>query len=310
MRIVVTGGCGFIGSHVVGRLLSDGHDVVVIDNHLARLWPDADYIRTDILDGSGLAEAMEGAGVVFHLAAVADVEMVAAEPLRASEVNIAGTAAALEAARRSGVGRFILASTVWVYGAAPGTGPVLEDSPLSPEAVGHVYTATKISSELLVQSYGSLYGLPFTILRYGIPYGPGMRDELVIARFIRQALAGQALTISGDGSQERFYVYVEDLADAHARALRPEAAGCVIALEGREAVSIRQLAEQIRNQVGGTDVVFQPARVGDFVARPILSTRAREVLGWEPSTPFSEGLRRCIEHYRRSAGRHAPGPPA
>ena len=310
MRTVVTGGCGFIGSHVVGRLLGAGHEVVVVDSHLGRLWPDADYIRTDIEDANGLGEALEGADAVFHLAAMADVDVVAREPVRASAANIGGTSSVLEAARAARVGRFILASTVWVYGAAPGEGAIPEDAALDPGAVGHLYTASKIAAEMLVHSYRNLYDLPFTILRYGIPYGPGMRDELVIARFIRQALAGQPLTLSGDGSQHRYYVYVEDLADAHVLALRPEAENQVMALEGAEPITIRRIAETVAEQLGGTEVHFGPARVGDFNGRPVQAERAADLLGWRPTTEFDEGLRRCIDWYRRSVGHQAAGPPA
>ena len=310
MRTVVTGGCGFIGSHVVGRLIDAGHSVVVVDSHLGRLWPDADYIRTDIEDATGLAEALDGADAVFHLAAQADVDVVAKEPLRAVGVNIGGTASVLEAARAAQVGRFILASTVWVYGAAPGEGTIPEDAALDPGAVGHLYTASKIAAEMLVHSYRTLYDLPYTILRYGIPYGPGMRDELVIARFILQALAGRPLTLSGDGSQHRYYVYVEDLADAHVLALRPEAENQVLALEGAEPITIRRIAESVAEQLGGTEVQFGPARVGDFNGRPVQAERAAALLGWRPTTGFDEGLRRCIDWYRRSVGRQAAGPPA
>ncbi|HEV2369401.1 MAG TPA: NAD-dependent epimerase/dehydratase family protein, partial [Acidimicrobiales bacterium] len=236
MRTVVTGGCGFIGAHVVDRLRQAGHDVVVVDRVVRRPGGGVDYVRADILDAAGLVDAFEGAEAVFHLAAMADVDVIAREPLLAARVNIEGTAHVLDACRLAGVGRVILASTVWVYGAAPGEGAIPEDAAFAPQSVNHPYTAHKIASEMLVHSYQALYGLPYTILRYGIPYGPGMRDELVIARFILQALSGQPLTISGDGSQYRYYVYVEDLADAHVRALSDSAANQVIALEGSDQV--------------------------------------------------------------------------
>ncbi|HZT66617.1 MAG TPA: NAD-dependent epimerase/dehydratase family protein [Acidimicrobiales bacterium] len=310
MRAVVTGGCGFIGSHVVGRLLSAGHDVVVVDRHLSAVWPDADYLRIDILDLASLSEAVSDADVVFHLAAVADVDKALQAPVDTAQINLTGTANILEASRQAGVGRFVLASTVWVYGAAPGDGGISEDSPLDPMAVNHVYTASKIGAEMLVRSYQALYGLDYTILRYGIPYGPGMRDELVIARFVRQALAGQPLTIAGDGSQYRYYVYVEDLADAHVRVLTPGAANQVVALDGTEQVSIRHIAESVQEVIGDVEVTYQPARAGDFAGRQVDARRAAEVLGWAPETPFKEGLRRYVDWYRRSASRHPAGPPA
>ena len=310
MRTVVTGGCGFIGTHVVGRLVAAGHDVVVVDSRMARPRPEVDYIRADILDVEGLVEAVEGADAVFHLAAMADVDVIAREPVLATRVNVDGTANVLEACRQAGVGRVILASTVWVYGAAPGHGDIPEDSPLVPALVPHIYTAQKVAAEMLVHSYHAMYGLPFTILRYGIPYGPGMRDELVIARFIRQAMAGSPLTISGDGSQYRYYVFVEDLADAHVMALSDAAANQVLALEGRDPVSIRRIAEAVAAELGGTEVTYQPARVGDFTGRPVDARRAAELIGWAPATPFEEGLRRCVEWYRDQGEGQRAAPPA
>jgi len=308
MRTVVTGGCGFIGSHVVTKLIEAGHDVVVVDHHVRRPAPEAEYIRADLLDPAAVVDAVAGADAVFHLAAMADVDIIVREPLLATRVNVDGTANVLDACRLADVGRVVLASTVWVYGAAPGDGAIPEDSALSPGAVSHIYTAQKISAEMLAHGYQAVYGLPFTILRYGIPYGPGMRDELVIARFILQAMSGRPLTISGDGSQYRYYVYVEDLADAHVRALRDEAANQVIALEGTEQVSIRRLAEAVSAELGGTEITYQPARAGDYAARPVAVHQAKALLGWEPTTPFEEGLRRCVEWYR--AGGHSGEAPS
>lgn len=305
----MTGGCGFIGAHVVSKLTAAGHEVVVVDSHVRRPWPDAEYVRADLLDPAAVSDAVSGADVVFHLAAMADVDVIRREPLLSTRVNVDGTANVLEACRQAEVGRVVLASTVWVYGAAPGEGAIPEDAALSPAAVNHTYVGQKVAAEMLVHSYRSLYELPFTILRYGIPYGPGMRDELVIARFILQAMSGKPLTISGDGSQFRYYVYVEDLADAHVRALSDAAADQVIALEGTEAVSIKRIAEAVAAELGGTEISYQPARAGDYVARPIEARRARALLGWEPTTVFEEGLRRCVEWYR-TGGNSGEAPPS
>ena len=298
MRTVVTGGCGFIGAHVVNKLAAAGHEVVVVDQVVRHPAAGVEYVRADLLDPAAVVDALAGADAVFHLAAMADVDVIVREPLLSTRVNVDGTANVLDACRLGEVGRVILASTVWVYGAVPGDGSIPEDAALSPGAVAHIYTAQKIAAEMLVHSYGSLYGLPYTILRYGIPYGPGMRDELVIARFILQAMSGKPLTISGDGSQFRYYLYVEDLADAHVRALEDPAANQVMALEGSEPVSIKRLAEAVASELGGTEISYQPARAGDFVARPVLAHQAKELLGWEPTTSFEEGLRRCVEWYR------------
>lgn len=309
MRVAVTGGSGFIGSHVVGKLLGHGHDVVVIDKRIERAWPNADYLRADILEMTDLVEALTGTDVVFHLAGVSDVDKAVQDPLGTVEANVTGTANILEASRQAGVGRVGLASTVWVYGAAPGEGSIDEDSPLSPAAVSHVYTASKIAAEALVQSYHHLYGLEYTILRYGIPYGPGMRPELVVARFVALALSGQGLTINGDGSQYRRYIYVEDLAQAHVLALGAAAANQTLVLEGTEKVTVRQIAESVRDVLGDdVRIEFRPARSGDFAGRDVEARRAQELLGWSPKVSFQEGLGRYVEWFRATSGRVGTAP--
>ena len=295
MRIVVTGGCGFIGSHVVDRLVEAGHDVAVVDlrqPHRA----DVAHYQVDIADLPGLVRATQGAEVVFHLAAVADVNDVTAAPVETTEANIVGTAKVWEACRINGVRRAILASTVWVYNGAPeGDTALDEDESFRLADVGHLYTSSKLSAELVAHSYHTLYGQEFTILRYGIPYGPRMRDSLVIPRFVRMALAGEPLTIQGDGTQYRNYVYVEDLADAHVLALQAVAANEVFNLEGREKVSIRDLVGSIGGALGRTvDVEYRPARAGDYGGREISAAKAEGVLGWSPQVSFEEGLRRYV----------------
>jgi UDP-glucose 4-epimerase len=295
MRIAVTGGAGFIGSHVVDRLVDDGHEVVVID-----LRPphrrDVDWFDVDLLSLPGLVRATRDCEVVFHLAAMADVNEVFAYPTEAAQVNVVGTAQVWEACRRNQVRRAVLASTVWVYSGTSGEGPLTEDMPFVINGGGHVYTTTKLASEMLVHDYASLYGQEFTILRYGIPYGPRMRDNLVIARFLRMALAAQPITVHGDGSQFRNYVYVEDLAEAHALALGPAAVNQVFNLEGAEPVTLLRIVHSIRALVDHPVAVeFLPARTGDYAGREVSADKARAVLAWAPRTSFEDGLRRYAE---------------
>ncbi len=170
---------------------------------------------------------------MFHLAAVSNVNDAFERPLDCVAINITGTANVWEACRRNGVRRAVLASTVWVYAGARGDGPFDEDTPFHLPSAGHIYTSSKIADELIVHNYAELYNQPFTILRYGIPFGPRMRDALVIPLFVRRALAGETITINGDGSQFRNYVYISDLARAHVLALGPAAENEVFNLEGR-----------------------------------------------------------------------------
>jgi UDP-glucose 4-epimerase len=294
MRVAVTGGSGFIGSHVVEHLVRAGHDVVVID--ICERWhnPAADYRRGDVFDSAALDAAADGCQAIFHLAGASDVNEVAADPVRAVRLNVEGTARVLEAARRCGVSRVLLASTVWVYAAAAGAGELTEDAPIELRSAGHVYISTKLAAELLVHSYRDMFGQQFTILRYGIPYGPRMRDALVVARFVRAALAGEPITIAGTGDQQRNYVYVEDLADAHVRALSPAAADQTVALEGGTPVSVREIADVVRRLVRPVPVLSVPARPADYQGVSISNRLAKELLGWSPVTSFESGVRKYL----------------
>ena len=310
MRVAVTGGSGFIGSHVVDHLLDAGNDVVVIDTRPPHR-DDAAYAEGDVLDLAALDRATAGCDAVFHLAAVSDVNEAYADPVATMEANVVGTARVCEAARRNEVGRTILASTVWVYAAAAGDGPVDEDTPLAPAGSGHVYTASKIAAELVISSFGELYGLPYTILRYGIPYGPRMREELVIPRFLRSARSGGRITIHGDGLQYRNYVYVEDLAAAHLLALGEAASMQVFNLEGPERVSVRRIAEVARDLIDpGAEIEFVDSRPGDYAGREVSAAKAARLLGWTPRTTFEEGMRRYVQWWLDSQVRSEAANPA
>ena len=293
--VAVTGGSGFIGSSVVDALRGAGHAVRVLDPQAPHR-DDVDWRRVDVLDLDELTKELDGSGPVFHLAAMADVNDVIAAPAQATQVNVVGTVNVLEAARRSDAGRVILASTVWVYDATRGE-RVDETTPFDPDTNRHLYVSTKIAAELVCRDYLTLYQRPFTVLRLGIPYGPRMRATTVLASFFRRALAGEALHIDGDGRQVRNFVYVDDLAQAFARALRPEAENLVINLNGPEPVSIRRLAELTQELVPGVLVEYGPSRPGDLAPRIVVSERAGEVLGWTPVIGIDEGVRRTFEWY-------------
>lgn len=295
-RIAITGGSGFIGSHVVDALLAEGHQVRVLDGRAPHR-PDADWIPVDILDQEKLQKAVLGADAIFHLAAMADVNDIFAAPAESVALNTLGTARVLEAARQVEAGRVILASTVWVYAATSGQ-RVDETTCFEPETDRHLYVSTKIAAEFFCRDYHNLYKRPYTVLRYGIPYGPRMRDNLVIAAFIRKALNGEKLTIDGDGRQQRRFVYIEDLARAHVLALSPAAENRTYNLDGARAVSIREIAETVRELVGDVTVEYGPSRPGDFAARDVRSDRAGEELGWTPAVDFGDGMRRTLAWYR------------
>jgi UDP-glucose 4-epimerase len=303
MRIAVTGGCGFIGSHVVDRLLLAGHDVLVIDRHENWANPGAEYLISDVFNDQALDRALDGRDAVFHLAGVADVNQVTTSPVEAVRLNIEGTARVLDAARRRHCGRVLLASTVWVYGATAGLGERTEDAPVDLRRSGHLYAATKLAAEMLMHSYQEMYGQEFTILRYGIPYGPRMRDALVVARFVRAARNGEPITIAGTGEQQRNFVYVEDLADAHVLALAPAAANQTLALEGDTPVSVSEIAETVQHLVRQVPIRHVSGRAADYDGIPISNRLAKELLNWSPTTPLAEGIRRYLTWLGNAAGR-------
>jgi UDP-glucose 4-epimerase len=213
VKVLVTGGSGFIGSHVVDRLAAQGHEPVNFDLQASQHHPPTELksVLGDIADRDTAWRAARGCDAIIHLAAVADVNDVVADPVRADRINVHGTQMILEAARHAGITRVVYGSTVWVYGNAPVDGMVDEESPLALPA--HFYTATKLAGEMYCRSYTHLYGIEHTILRFGIPYGPRARLAAVVPAFVSRAQEGKALSIAGDGLQTRQFVYVEDLAD-------------------------------------------------------------------------------------------------
>jgi UDP-glucose 4-epimerase len=250
-----------------------------------------------MLDQDALTDALQGVGPVFHLAAMADVNDIVADPPQSVWLNTFGVARVLEAARRAEAGRVVLSSTVWVYAATQGN-EVDETTLFDLQTDRHLYVSEKIAAEMLCRDYATLFGRPYTVLRYGIPFGPRMRTDLVVAAFLLRALRGEPLRIDGDGSQERRFVYVSDLAAAHVLALRDVAENRTYNLESDEAISIRTLAETVRDLVGDVDVTFGPTRPGDYRARVVRSDRAREELGWKPQHTFADGLKKTLAWYR------------
>jgi UDP-glucose 4-epimerase len=183
-----------------------------------------------------------------------------------------------------------------------------EEAALRPPA--HFYTATKLAGELYCRSYRELYGLEYTVLRFGIPYGPRARPAAVVPTFVGKALAGEPLTVAGDGRQSRRFVYVEDLADGVVRALCPAAADRVYNLVGDEDVTIAQIAQTVRDLVGDVEVKRIPGRNGDFAGAAVSGDRAAQELGWRPCTPFREGVRRYIEWHQANGAPAAKSPRA
>lgn len=299
-KIVVTGGSGFIGSHVVDILKEAGHEIVVIDYHCRPHRNDVAYEDCDLLDFASVLEATKGAEHIFHIAAVSNVNYAHKYPVYCTDLNVKGTVNILEAARLHKTRRVYFASTVWVYNGSKEKEPITEDTPFYLPSAGHIYTSTKIAAEMLFHNYWQLYQVPFTILRYGIPYGPRMREELLIPIFLRKAFRGEALTISGEGNQYRNFIYVTDLAKAHLLAMEEKAKNETYNLEGPEKVTVRRVAESIRRILGEDKVKieFTPARPGDFGGKTVSAEKAAKELGWRATTTFEEGLKATADFFK------------
>ena len=294
MRVGVIGGAGFIGSHVVDKLLEAGHDVTVFDIMRPHR-PDVRHVVADILDASRTTVALAGRyDALYLLAAVSDVNDVFHIPVESAQVNIMAVAHVLEAARRTGAGRVILASTTWVYALAE-PDEVDEETPLHPDRINHLYTASKLSAEMLCHAYHTLYGVDMTILRYGIPYGPRARLGTVLATFVSNALKGQPITIQGDGRQWRSLIAVEDLAVGNVAALQNAAKNQTYNLDGPERVEIRRVAEKVRQFFPEVEVQHTEGRRGDLPPKVVSSQKAFAHLGWKPQIGFEEGAERYVK---------------
>jgi UDP-glucose 4-epimerase len=307
MRVLVTGGGGFIGSHVVDRLRDKGMTPRIFDLSASPYHSplEVETFTGSITDPANLDLAMRDCDAVIHLAAVADVGHVHADPVLAEEVNTRGTLNVLEAACRAKVGRVVYGSTTWVYSDCVEQ-EVDEETPIP--APRHLYTATKLAGETYCAGYAELFDLESTILRFGIPYGPRARAAGVVAKFTDLAFEGKPLTIAGDGSTTRSFIYVEDLADGIVAALRPEAAGRTYNLSGDEVVTILEIAERVQENTDNCEIVHTPPRPGDFPGKAISNERALEELNWKAETSFKEGVRKYVEWVRSSTRPPDPVP--
>src|SRR5215218_8722179 len=303
MKVLVTGGAGFIGSHLVDALLHRGDEVTVIDdlstgrreNLAAAMGRGADLLEGDVTDASAVSGAFDSLRpeLVFHLAAQIDVRRSVSDPVFDLSVNGAGTLNLLEAARRTGVGRFVFASTGGaIYGEGAGLDlPVDETAECRPDAP---YGQSKLAAEGYVSLYGRLYGLSAASLRLGNVYGP-RQDPLgeagVVAIFCGALLGGGAPRVFGDGHQTRDYVYVDDVVEALLATGRSQAAAAYNIGTGVE-TSVLELGELLARFCNRAfEPEMAPARPGEVRRIAIDSARAAADLGWRPTTPLAEGLR-------------------
>jgi UDP-glucuronate 4-epimerase len=307
-HVLVTGAAGFIGSHLSESLTARGDTVVGIDN-FDQFYPRSEKERNlrklrdrssfsfhalDILDADGIARLLTRDTVVVHLAARPGVRPSLADPAGYARVNVEGTAAILRAARDTGTTRIVFGSSSSVYGDDT-TAPFREDAtavrPLSP------YAATKRSGELMLESMAAIYGFRAAALRFFTVYGPRQRPDLAIHAFARRILAGETITLFGDGSQSRDYTYCDDIV-AGIIAAADWTAGAPVGLEifnlgGNEPVPLREMVRALGQALGREPrIKWAPMQPGDVQHTYADLSKSERMLGYHPRTTFSEGLRR------------------
>jgi nucleoside-diphosphate-sugar epimerase len=305
--ILVTGGCGFIGSHLVRHLLAEGCAVRVFDNlssgypeMLGEALPHVELLVGDLRDAEALRRATRGVAIVFHLAALVSVVQTVEQPLRAYAVNATGTLELLEAARAAGVGRLVQASTCAVYGDSERL-PAAEDDPPRPLSP---YASSKLAAEYAGQVYSRLYGLEAISLRFFNVYGPRQSPSspyaAVVPRFIQAYLEGGQPTIYGDGGQTRDFVFVGDVVAALWAAARAEAvAGEVLNVGRGEGWSVLDLARVIGELLQlAVAPRFAPTREGEVRHSRADTQRLERVLGFRPPTSLRDGLAATVAAFQ------------
>ena len=313
MKILVTGGAGFIGSHLVKRLVAEGHDVVVLDcfhdfypraikeANLAAIGGNVPLLEVDIRDSDRMAGIAEGFDAIAHIAARAGVRPSLEDPAGYIETNIRGTLNVLEAARQGGVGRVVFASSSSVYGLSK-TVPFSETLPL-PQTLSP-YAATKLAAEQLCGNYSHLYGLRVVCLRYFTVYGPGQRPDLAIHKFTDAIYHGRTITQFGDGTTRRDYTYIDDIIDGTTAALSYEGPAFDIFNLGEcETTTLSELITAIETALGKKAVIQRlPEQQGDMPLTCADITKARTLLGYAPSTPITVGIPKFVDWYLHKEG--------
>ena len=276
-NVLITGGSGFIGSHVVDALIKNNYKVTILDLiHPKR--KDVKFVKGSILNESKIKSALKSVDIVFHLAAVSDINKVEKIPRKTIETNILGTTNLLEASRKSNIKRFIFASSVYSYGNA-----------------GNLYTTSKKSSELIIKNYELLYGIKFTILRYTTAYGPRNREVDAISIFVDRAIKNLDLIVHGNGKQKRNYLYVEDLAEGSMLAFKEKTKNKIITLASKNNIKIADLAKKIIALTNSkSKIIFNKKnkRFDDFTSIYSYNNFKKSLYNWKPKYSISKGIKR------------------
>ncbi len=300
MKTIVTGGAGFIGSHLVEGLLAAGHQVLVLDNFATgrpqNLAPLAQHPRltvqaADVTESAAIRPLFAGVDWVFHLAALADIVPSMQRPLDYHRANVDGTASVVECARLAGVKRFVYAASSSCYG-IPDVYPTPETAPIRPQ---YPYALTKNLGEQIVLHWAQVYHLPAVALRLFNVYGPRARTAgtygAVFGVFLAQKLAGQPFTVVGDGTQTRDFTYVSDVAQAFLAAAASSVTGEVFNVGSGQTYSVNRLVELL-----GGPVTYIPKRPGEPDCTFADTAKLRRQLGWQARVPLEQGVQLMLEH--------------
>jgi UDP-glucose 4-epimerase len=307
MRYLITGGAGFIGSNVAIELVRRGEDVTVLDifstgreENIASVQDKIAVIRGDVRDYETVTNAVSGMDYVIHLAAIASVESSIEDPVGSTEVNIGGTLNLLEACKREGIKRFVLASSAAVYGNLPSL-PKTEDSDLQTLSP---YAASKLTSEHYCRIYHDLFGLETVALRYFNVFGrnqdPASEYAAVIPKFINALLLGKPPVIFGDGLQTRDFVFVDNVVSANLLAVESkDAAGNVVNIASGQKYTLLDLLAALRELMGvDVEPIFKKEKPGDIRHSVADISRATKLLGYDILTDFKQGLRHTIGYFK------------
>lgn len=316
MKILVTGGAGFIGSHIVRQLLEAGYEAVVLDNFStnpkgADLGA-ATIIEGDIKDAKILSEALQNTDAVIHMASFISVEESVKNPAKYMENNVLGTVSLLTSMREAGVKKIVISSSATVYG-EPKSLPITENFPLS---AANPYAASKIGMEAICESFAKTDGFSITSLRYFNPYGPGERHDPethAVPNFVKAGLEKKPIPLYWKGEQVRDFIYVEDLAAAHVVVLRGEGAEGgsggkgsyrVFNVGSEKGVKIIDVVNKLSDILGySLEVQDLGERAGDVMANYASSSKLKEDTGWQAKVDLEEGLKKTVEWFKDQESR-------
>lgn len=318
MNIAIIGGSGFIGRHTARELIRYGHTVSIFD----KVSPFTDsffnqhdtcrlrYQEVDALNLQELYHAFQfkdilrlrkGFDVVYMFAAISDSKENHTDIQHAVETNIMSLTNTLKVCEDLNIPRIIFSSTVWVYSVVENREYVSEEQDLSISNTDHIYTTCKLACESIVRNYCEVRDIDYTILRYGIAYGPGCHPDTILSKFISNALNGIPLTITGTGDTYRNFLYVDDHARGNRLALCENAKNKIINLEGAEPITLDMVAKRVKELHNeDVEILYTSARHGDYKGKHVSNSKSKSLLGWTPTVDFKTGSKKLYEYIKEN----------